>query len=80
LQKHPTLKSLCGNKGVESELDMSSKMGGAGGTGGVIMPAAETIDNGALAKPDVSSNRTGAGHAGGGLQRICVAGGIELAV
>jgi hypothetical protein len=29
LKEHPTLKSLCGNMGNETELDMSSKMFGA---------------------------------------------------
>jgi hypothetical protein len=29
LKRHPTLKSLCGNKGDETELDMSGKMWGA---------------------------------------------------
>jgi hypothetical protein len=29
LKEHPTLKSLCGNNGDETELDMSGKMKGA---------------------------------------------------
>jgi hypothetical protein len=56
LKKHPTLKSLCGNKGDETELDMSSKMDGAGD---VIMLAAEIIDNGAMTSMDISSNNLG---------------------
>jgi hypothetical protein len=44
LKEHPTLKSLCGNKGNETELDMSGKMGGAEDA---IMLAAEVVDNGA---------------------------------
>jgi hypothetical protein len=47
LKEHPTLKSLCGNKGNETELDMSGKMGGAEDA---IMLAAEVVDNGALSK------------------------------
>jgi hypothetical protein len=47
LKEHPTLKSLCGNKGNETELAMSGKMMGAGDA---IMLAAEIIDNGALSK------------------------------
>jgi hypothetical protein len=45
LKEHPALKSLCGNKDDETELDMSRKMSGAGD---VIMLAAEAVDNGAL--------------------------------
>jgi hypothetical protein len=45
LKEHPTLKSLCGNKGNETELDMSGKMNSAGDA---IMLVAEIIDNGAL--------------------------------
>jgi hypothetical protein len=47
LKEHPTLKSLCGNKGNETELDMSGKTDGAGDA---IMLAAEIVDNGALSK------------------------------
>jgi hypothetical protein len=47
LKEHPTLKSLCGNKGDETELDMSSKICG---TGDAIMLVAEIIDNRALTK------------------------------
>jgi hypothetical protein len=45
LKEHPTLKSLCGNKDNETELDMSNKMSGAGDA---IMLVAEIVDNGAL--------------------------------
>jgi hypothetical protein len=45
LKEHPTLKSLCGNKGDETELDMSGKMRYACDA---IMLAAEVIDNGAI--------------------------------
>jgi hypothetical protein len=56
LKEHPTLKSLCGNKGDETELDMSNKMRG---TGDAIMLAAEVADNGALSFLDVSNNNLG---------------------
>jgi hypothetical protein len=56
LKKHPTLKSICGNEGDETELDMSSKMSGAGDA---IMLVAEIVDNGALTSLDVSNNGLG---------------------
>jgi hypothetical protein len=45
LKEHPTLKSLCGNNGNETELDMSGKLKGAADA---IMLVPEIIDNGAL--------------------------------
>jgi hypothetical protein len=45
LKEHPTLKSLCGNNGYETELDMSGKMNGAEDA---IMLVAEIVDNGAI--------------------------------
>jgi hypothetical protein len=45
LKEHSTLKSLCGNTGNKTELDMSSKMYSAGDS---IMLVPEIIDNGAL--------------------------------
>jgi hypothetical protein len=54
LKEHPTLKSLCGNKGNETELDMSGKMDGAEDA---IMLAAEVVDNGALSSLNLSSNQ-----------------------
>jgi hypothetical protein len=56
LKEHPTLKSLCGNKGNETELDMSGKMTGAGDA---IMLAAEIIDNGGLLSLDLTDNMLG---------------------
>ena len=56
LKKHATLKSLCGNKGDETELDMSGKKMGADGA---IMLAPEIIANGALSLLDLSHNRLG---------------------
>jgi hypothetical protein len=53
LQEHPTLKSLCGNKGNETELDMSEKMRGAADA---IMLVAEIVDNGAMTSLNLASN------------------------
>ena len=53
LKEHASLKSLCGNKGDETELDMSGKKMGIDG---VIMLAPETVANGALMKFDISAN------------------------
>jgi hypothetical protein len=47
LKEHPTLKSLCGNKGNETELDMIGKIGGADD---IIMLVAEIVGNGAISK------------------------------
>jgi hypothetical protein len=47
LKEHPTLKSICGNSGEETELDMSGKEIGAEGA---IMLAPEIAGNGALTK------------------------------
>jgi Ran GTPase-activating protein (RanGAP) involved in mRNA processing and transport len=52
LKEHPALKSLCGNTGNETELDMSGKEMGAEG---VIMLAAEIAGNGALTSLDISN-------------------------
>jgi hypothetical protein len=53
LKEHPTLKSLCGNKGDETELDMSGKTRGAEDA---IMLAAEVVDNGAILSLNMSDN------------------------
>jgi Leucine-rich repeat (LRR) protein len=53
LKEHSTLKSLCGNNGDETELDMSNKMKGAEDA---IMLAAEIIDNRALLVLSLESN------------------------
>jgi hypothetical protein len=55
LKEHPTLKSICGNRGDETELDMSGKMDGAGDA---IMLAAE-VDNGAMTSLNLASNSLG---------------------
>jgi hypothetical protein len=52
-KEHPTLKSLCGNMGNETELDMSGKMRGAGDA---IMLVAEIVDNGAISSFTFSGN------------------------
>jgi hypothetical protein len=56
LKDHPTLKSLCGNKGNETELDMSGKMDGAEDA---IMLAAEVVDNRAMTSLNISDNNIG---------------------
>jgi hypothetical protein len=53
LKDHPTLKSLCGNKGNEVKLDMSGKMNGAAGA---IMLVPEITDNGALSVLSLKNN------------------------
>jgi hypothetical protein len=56
LKEHPTLKSLCGNKGDETELDMSGKMHG---TCDAIMLVAEIVGNGAITSLNLASNGLG---------------------
>jgi hypothetical protein len=53
LKEHPTLKSLCGNRGDETELDMSGKMSGVKDA---TMLAAEIVDNRALTSLNLSFN------------------------
>jgi hypothetical protein len=53
LKEHATLKSLCGNKGDETELDMSGKGMRAWDA---IMLAPEIADNGALSSLNLASN------------------------
>jgi hypothetical protein len=55
LKEHPTLKSLCGNNGDETELDMSGKMDCAEDA---IMLAAEIVDNGAMTKFTFSGDKS----------------------
>jgi Ran GTPase-activating protein (RanGAP) involved in mRNA processing and transport len=64
LKEHPTLKSLCGNRGNETKLDMSGKKMGASGA---IMLAAEIVGNRALLVLSLQSND------------LCAAGGKALA-
>jgi hypothetical protein len=56
LKDHPTLKSLCGNNGTETEFDMSGKMKGAEDA---IMLAAEVVDNRAMTSLSLASNDLG---------------------
>jgi hypothetical protein len=56
LKEHPTLKSLCGNSGEETELDMSGKGLDAGAT---IMLTPEIVDNGAMTSLNLASNSLG---------------------
>jgi hypothetical protein len=56
LKGHPTLKSLCGNTGDETELNMSGKMSGAEDA---ILLAAEVVDNGALSVLNLAENNLG---------------------
>jgi Leucine-rich repeat (LRR) protein len=51
LKEHPTLNSLCGNSGVETELDMSGK---GIGPADAVMLSVEIVGNGALTKFDIS--------------------------
>jgi hypothetical protein len=53
LKEHPTLKSLCGHKGDETELNMSGKKIGVEGA---IMLAPEIVDNGALSSANLLKN------------------------
>jgi hypothetical protein len=76
LKEHPTLKSLCGNSGEETELDMSDKAMYAGHG---IMLVPEIADNGALIKLDIRGGNLIGAEQEEDLQRICVASGIELA-
>jgi Leucine-rich repeat (LRR) protein len=59
LKQHATLKSLCGNKGDEIELDMSDKKMGAEGA---IMLAPEIVANGALTSLNLSDNNLSGKH------------------
>jgi hypothetical protein len=56
LKAHPTLKSLCGNSGNETELDMSGKNIG---TEGAIMLVPEIAGNGAMTSLSLRSNNLG---------------------
>jgi Ran GTPase-activating protein (RanGAP) involved in mRNA processing and transport len=56
LKDHPTLKSLCGNSGDETELDMSGQSVGAEGA---AMLAPEIADNGALTSLNLANNNIG---------------------
>jgi hypothetical protein len=55
LKEHPTLKSLCGNSGKETELDMSGKGMAAEES---IMLVPEIVDNGAISQFTFSGDRS----------------------
>jgi hypothetical protein len=64
LKGHPTLKSLCGNTGEETVLNMSGKMdcaadGSMDFAADGSMLVAEIVDNGALLHLDFSNNSIG---------------------
>jgi hypothetical protein len=67
LKEHATLKSLCGNKGNETELDMSGKPNQRLGAEGAIMLAPEIADNGALTSLNMSANGPKGAEAGKAL-------------
>eukprot|EP00935_MAST-01C_sp_MAST-1C-sp1_P001490 g1490.t1 len=54
LKEHATLKSLCGNKGNQTELNMSGKQMGVDGA---IMLVPEIVTNKALVTVNISNNR-----------------------
>jgi hypothetical protein len=56
LREHPTLKTLCGTKGDDTELDMRGKMHGAGDA---VMLIPDIIDNGALSVLNLAENSIG---------------------
>jgi hypothetical protein len=58
LKEHLTLKTLCGNNGNETELNMSGKMRGPGDA---IMLVPDVIDNRALTSLDISDNKLAQG-------------------
>ena len=58
LQQHETLRSLCGNRGNETRLDLSGRKLGADGA---IMLAPELVANGVITSLNVSNNSLG-GH------------------
>jgi hypothetical protein len=75
MKSKESLKSLCGINPDQQEADFSGQ--GLGHVDAMLI-ANDISDNGALTKLDISWNDIGAEQEGG-LQRICVAGGIELA-
>ena len=76
LKEHATLRSLCGNEGNETELDMSGKKMGADGA---IMLAPEIVANGALASLDLSQNSVPESEMGQ-IKAICEGKGVALKI
>ena len=73
LKEHSALKSLCGNRGDETKLDMSGK---EIGVEGAIMLAPEISDNGALLSLNLSSNNLKAGGAEAIMKSIKVSNAV----
>jgi hypothetical protein len=71
LKGHPTLKSLCGNSGDETELDMSGKEISEG----AIMLAPEIAGNGALLRLNLARNGLGVE----GTEGFCINLGSSVA-
>ena len=59
LKEHPTLRSLCGNRGDEAELNMAGSYGKEMRDDGAIVLAPEIVANGALTSLNISSNNLG---------------------
>jgi Ran GTPase-activating protein (RanGAP) involved in mRNA processing and transport len=76
LKGHPTLKSLCGNKGNETALDMSGKMNGAADA---IMLVAEIIDNRTLLQLDISNHVLSTENERA-IAKLCDSKGVRLAL
>jgi hypothetical protein len=76
MQAKEKLVTLCGLSKEETELDFSGQKLDAGDA---VLIANDISDMGALIKLDISNNFIGAGQKGG-LQHICVASGIDLAI
>jgi hypothetical protein len=75
MQPKENLTTLCGLSREETELDFSGQYLRAGDA---VLIANDISDMEALIKLDISNNSIGAEQKQN-LQRICVAGGIELA-
>ena len=73
LKEHPTLKSLCGNRGNEPELNMACKCIWRMGADGAIMLAPEIVANGALTSLNVSNNHIGYGGDMSGVKALAAA-------
>jgi Ran GTPase-activating protein (RanGAP) involved in mRNA processing and transport len=76
MQAKEKLTTLCGLSKEETELDFSDRNLGAGDA---VLIANDISDMGALLKLNISNNAIGAEQKGG-LQRICLASGIDLAM
>jgi Ran GTPase-activating protein (RanGAP) involved in mRNA processing and transport len=76
MRSKKNLTTLCGLSREETELDFSGQDLGAGDA---VLIANDISDMGALIELDISSNYIEAEQKEG-LQRICVASGIDLAM